>query len=132
MQVRPLIILWIQSLFLFALVYCPPAFSKKACIKNSLGKIHCGELQTLIKQPDKKFPTEYKKIVKTKSGVDFILNGCKNYNTALVCSISVYNSTEYDKHVNYGNYFVFSIIDSEGNEYKASSDSGSSEFSMIV
>jgi hypothetical protein len=120
MLTRTGIFLFVQPFALSALIFCPPASAEQACVKTPLGKIVCGELQPKKESATTTSRSEQKQVVKTKSGIEFTLNGCKKSNAGLSCSISIYNSTDYDKRVNYTYAGGYSIIDSEGNKYASS------------
>jgi hypothetical protein len=121
MQVKVANLFLTQTVFL-SILSLPPALAETACIKSPAGKVICGELVPKQESPNTA-PSSQTMVFKTKSGLDFTLNGCSKSRDGLSCSISIYNSTDFDKKVGYNTYYTYSIIDSEGNEYKATRDS---------
>jgi hypothetical protein len=113
-------VLLIQLLILGFLVPSP-VLSEKACVKNASGKVVCGDLI-----PNKKTSTTpslvNRKTQTNLSGVDLILEGCIKSREGLLCSLTIYNSTDYDKdfRIYYNWVYKSSLIDGEGNEYAAS------------
>jgi hypothetical protein len=114
--------LLVKSLFLSTLISFP-AIAEKACIKVASGKLVCGEL---VPKNKKTAPASIKKAPVNPSGVDLTLDGCTKSREGLLCSISVYNSTDYDKRFRiYADWlpeqaqYKSIIIDSEGNQYAA-------------
>jgi hypothetical protein len=124
MRAKTTIILLIQMLFLNILESLP-AFAEKACVKNSLGKVVCGDIINGKKAATQKSNSK-KKAKINPSGVDLKLEGCTKSTEGLLCSLTIYNSTDYDKRFKiYANWlpemseYRSILIDSEGNEYAA-------------
>lgn len=113
----------LTQIVLLNVITLKTAFAEQACVKNSLGKVVCGELVPKKNSSTSSPSPEQKMTIKTQSGLSFTLNGCSKSRAGLSCSIAIYNSTDFDKVVAYNSYYGYSIIDSEGNEYKATSDS---------
>jgi hypothetical protein len=55
---------------------------------------------------------------RSKQGVDFTLEGCQKSSKGLLCSLSVTNTSEFDRDVYIPSGNFISIIDSEGNSYR--------------
>jgi hypothetical protein len=110
----------IQTLLLGVLLPSP-VLSEKACVKSATGKVVCGDLvpkgKTLTTPSSSNTKTQ-----RNSSGVDLTLEGCTKSREGFLCSIKIYNSTDYDKDFRiYYNWVYKSIlIDSESNEYAAS------------
>jgi hypothetical protein len=93
--------------------YVLPSSAKEGCVRSQNGNTTCGELV------EKNISSKVnKKTIRTKSGVNFTLEGCRKSDVGLVCLVSVFNSTDYDKRVRISPAYGSKIIDSEGNEYK--------------
>jgi hypothetical protein len=124
MRVATASFLFIQSLFLSVFI-SHPALSEKVCVKSTSGKVICGEL--VPKKKKAPAPASGKKKAPVNpSGVDLTLEGCVKSREGLMCSITVYNSTDYDKNFRiYADWlpenpqYKSIIIDSEGNQYAA-------------
>jgi hypothetical protein len=54
---------------------------------------------------------------RSKQGIDFTLEGCQKSSKGLLCSLSVTNTSEFDRAVLIPSPAFVSIIDSEGNKY---------------
>jgi hypothetical protein len=133
MKNLPLTLAQASIIFASSICFISPVSAKEACVRNTNAEIVCGELVN-EKPPTNNQPN--KKTVNTKSGVDFTLEGCKKSREGLLCSVSVYNSTDYDKDFRiYANWlpeqpeYRSIIIDSEGNEYAATLSGIGSELS---
>jgi hypothetical protein len=61
-------------------------------------------------------------VVAGESGIRFTLHGCSKSSAGVVCSIDAYNSTDFDRNLEYlrGGFFPSIIVDNEGHSYKAS------------
>ena len=100
------------------------ALSEEACVKDSSGNMMCGELIPKS-QVSTETPTNSEMTVGTESGLKFTLNGCSKLSAGFICSVDVYNSTDFDKTLKYNSYYQFSVTDSEGNTYTAHHDTSS-------
>lgn len=110
----------IQTLLL-GILLSSPVLSEKACVKSATGKVVCGDL--VPKGKTLTTPSMGNKKTQTNSsGVNLTLGGCTKSREGLLCSITIYNSTDYDKdfRVYYNWLYKSSLIDSESNEYAAS------------
>jgi hypothetical protein len=105
---------------LTSLIPAMPSLAKQACVRIQNGQVICGE-QVPNNTPVTNKPSEQKS-VQTRSGISFTLNGCQKSNVGLICAIAVQNTTDYDKRVRISTY-QSTLMDSEGNQYKASSNS---------
>jgi hypothetical protein len=112
---------FLTPIFVFGLIlFIPamPSFAKQACVRIQNGKLICGELEDRKNDGNSK-PSNKKVATQSKMGLDFTLEGCKKDKAGLYCSISIYNSTDFDKQLawdfNIKNGF---LIDSESRQYK--------------
>lgn len=106
------------QVFLFAatlLIYTLPVSAKQACIRSKNENVTCGEL---IEPNRFSAPVDSSKTIKTKSGINFTLEGCQKISTGVICSILVYNSTDYDKKILLHDSTETFLIDSEGSQYR--------------
>ncbi len=115
--------LLLAQLFVFTttiLSFVLPSLGKEVCVRNIAGKIICGEVVNKQKSTSVNSYIN-RRTQKNQSGVDLTFEGCEKSRDGLLCSISVYNSTDYDKTFKlYGAWaYRSSLIDSEGNEYIA-------------
>jgi hypothetical protein len=119
MKITNISLLSVQLLIMgmASLSFALTASAKSACVRSQEGKVLCGELID-NPNPSRKQTTNTDKIIESAAGVDFTLEGCKKLKTGVSCSISMYNSTEFDKKMSWG-FFLGqnSLIDSNGNEY---------------
>jgi hypothetical protein len=97
--------------------YMLPTSAEQACIRNQEGKLVCGEFVNK-KSPAESNPLDKKMQVRNQLGIDFALEGCKKSRAGLYCSLSIYNSTDFDKQMGW-NIFMGNnvLIDSEGHRY---------------
>ncbi len=115
--------IFLAQAFIFGLTaFIPamPALAKQACVRIQDGQVICGE-PVPNNTPSTNKPSEQKS-VQTRSGISFTLNGCQKSRIGLICAIAVQNTTDYDKRVRIFAY-QSTLMDSEGNQYKASSNS---------
>jgi hypothetical protein len=100
-----------------SLTYTLPTSAEQACVRNQEGKLVCGEFVNK-KSPTESNSSDNKMQVRNQLGIDFGLEGCKKSKAGLHCSLSIYNSTDFDKQMGW-NIFMGNnvLIDSEGHQY---------------
>jgi hypothetical protein len=110
----------LTQLFAFGLTsFIPamPSFAEQACVRIQNGKLICGELVPKKSDASSK-PSDSKVATQSQMGLDFTLEGCKKAKAGLYCSVSIYNSTDFDKQLGWFPDNV--LIDSESRQYTTS------------
>jgi hypothetical protein len=110
---------YFASALIFGLIsftYEMPSLAEQACIRSPNGKIICGEVVKKESTSNSK-PSNNKVNTQSKMGLDFTLEGCKKARAGLYCSISVYNSSDFDKRLSWTTWPHNILIDSESRQY---------------
>jgi hypothetical protein len=110
----------LAQLFAFgltSLIPAMPSLAEQACVRIQNGKLICGELAPKKSDTNSK-PSNSKVAKQSKIGIDFTFEGCKKARAGLYCSVSIYNSTDFDKLIRWSNFTGSTVlIDSESREY---------------
>jgi hypothetical protein len=101
---------------LTSLIFTMPALAEQACVRIQNGKLICGELENKKNDGNSK-PLDRKVATQSKMGLAFTLEGCKKAKAGLYCSISVYNSIDFDKKLSWTVWPHNVLIDSESRQY---------------
>jgi hypothetical protein len=112
----------LTQLFAFgltSLIPAMPSLAEQACVRIQNGKLICGELAPKKSEANSK-PSNSKVAMQSKMGLDFTLEGCKKAKAGLYCSVSRYNSTDFDKKIRWSAYPYNVLIDSESRQYTTS------------
>jgi hypothetical protein len=123
MKTQILCALLVQPLLIGLIFPNNPVFGKEACVRAKQGNIICGELVSEDRATLKPKPKKDVMVIEGESGIRFTLHGCSKSSTGVACSIDAYNSTDFDRNLEYqggSGLFPSTLVDNEGHSYKAS------------